>query len=73
MVTTFAHTVNETLEEMITGLCYYDNEVFHYDDNVFGFENASADGLSGWSSTTPGITTLNPYCGRRSLHVRGIE
>jgi len=73
MVTTSNLTVNETIEEMITGLCHYDNDAFHYDDKVFGFENASSDGLDGWGSSTPGITTLNPYCGRRSLHVRGLE
>jgi len=68
-----AHTVNETLEEMTSGLCYYDNDVFHYNEHVFGFENASSDGLNGWGSSAPGITTLNPYCGRRSLHVRVVE
>ena len=55
---------------MISGLCYYDHEVFHYDDKVFGFENASGDGLEGWGASKPVITTVDPFCGRRSLYVR---
>ena len=61
--------VNETLEEMLSGLCYYGDEVFHYDDKVFEFENASGDGLDGWGASRPTITTLDPFCGRRSLYV----
>ena len=61
--------VNKTLEEMISGLCRYGDNVYHYDDKVFGFENASADGLNGWGASSPSITTLEPFCGRRSLHV----
>ena len=61
--------VNETLEELISGLCRYGDDVYHYDDKVFGFENASADGLDGWRASRPSITTLDPFCGRRSLHV----
>jgi len=54
---------------MLSGLCSYDVPVFHYDDKVFGFENASGDGLEGWRTTNPVITTLDPFCGRRSLYV----
>lgn len=67
---TYSYTiVNATMEEMLSGLCHYGDDVFHYDDKVFGFENASSDGLEGWGASKPTITTLDPYCGRRSLYV----
>ena len=61
--------VNETLEEMLSGSCHYGDGVYHYDDKVFGFENASGDALDGWGTSRPAITTLDPFCGRRSLYV----